>query len=1150
MADTNSLKEQFFLNSRVEHDATPGPVVSFNTDLKRGIKNFTAQIEPVQDLHGYDYPWPPGGGKNKFPITLTTQTVNGTTFTVSSDGHVTVSGTPTETTRVSLNSLSITPESNMFFSMTGSATGIRVFCKRDESGTVTYPTMSPSTNVVAGVTYSSFLLEVTTSFSGTAVTLGFQIEFGSSASAWSPYENLCPIEGWNYGVNQWDEEWEIGNYSVSDGTKGTFTDRICCKNKISVKPDTKYYLGLPGNEGARVSGYDKDGVYIGQIISESAVTAREFTTPSNCYYIAFNMMATYGTNYKNDVSINYPSTDHDYHPYGLFATVRNTGKNLCNSVTRYNATNFTTNLMYLKAGVTYTLSYNETIKHNAIYFRRSDTISTSAPGEAYTYAEGSWSVTPKETGTYFFQFYKSGTGWGDNTVTNVQLEPGSTAHTCESYAGSYSNPIMWRSQSGTVYGGNVMLNEDGSCELTATHGIVDLGTKAWGYNASNRFYNSWEITNFKRATSTEERGTGLICSAYKPSSVLTFNNNQDDFSWLRGTTSMNLDVCIKDSRYSDPDNFKAAMNGVQLVYELAEPITYHLDTIDDLQTLIGTNNIWLDCGDISALKYYTQNPQYGMKWKEDRALELRRRAIIASSPTLHDVQSETGLVSFNADMVAPMKLTAQIEPVQDLHGYDAPWPPGGWKNIANEAAVVATTASTATYNDVDETVSVTGNTNYATGHIYVYGLKANVTYVFSCHVVQATENTRFALRSETGNATIASAGFAATSGDDLSFTYTPTTDQTVRICLFSSFGSPLSSQTAIFSKIQCEVGSTPTAFAPYKNFCPISGWTGANVTKTGENLIKNDGSSKTYNGITFTVNSDGTVIENGTATNDAYYTYFFDSLPPGNYYFSKCVPNVSGGYDAFMWDATVSARAKKWDGISNSESDTDGLLHEFMVEAGHRYRFSCRVSNGTTVENIVFKPLVCASTCTDATYEPYQGATIPVSWETEAGTVYGGNLTVNRDGNVDLVATFADVDMGTLSWSMSSSPSKFYARVPEPFYKMGRDTVMISSQYRLNGIGSSAGGYYGENGTLRYNFASTPSAVSCEIYVHDDNYSNAADFKTAMSGVQLVYELHEPQTYHLDNLTQLTTLLGTNNIWTDTGGIDVKYWSHGSQNNS
>lgn len=55
----------------------------------------------------------------------------------------------------------------------------------------------------------------------------------------------------------------------------------------------------------------------------------------------------------------------------------------------------------------------------------------------------------------------------------------------------------------------------------------------------------------------------------------------------------------------------------------------------------------------------------------------------------------------------------------------------------------------------------------------------------------------------------------------------------------------------------------------------------------------------------------------------------------------------------------------------------------------------------------------------------------------------------------------------------------------------------------------------------------------------DTDYSDASTFQTAMNGVYLVYPLATPITYQLTP-TEVTTLLGMNNIWADTG--DVKVW--------
>ena len=55
----------------------------------------------------------------------------------------------------------------------------------------------------------------------------------------------------------------------------------------------------------------------------------------------------------------------------------------------------------------------------------------------------------------------------------------------------------------------------------------------------------------------------------------------------------------------------------------------------------------------------------------------------------------------------------------------------------------------------------------------------------------------------------------------------------------------------------------------------------------------------------------------------------------------------------------------------------------------------------------------------------------------------------------------------------------------------------------------------------------------------DNRYNNVADFKTALSGQQIVYELATPQTYQLDPQT-ISLLHGNNNVWSD-GEVEMVY---------
>ena len=60
---------------------TGGVVTIDNADDAISIQDLVVDINPVQDLHGYDKPWAGGNGKNKLPNTATSRTVPLTTLT-------------------------------------------------------------------------------------------------------------------------------------------------------------------------------------------------------------------------------------------------------------------------------------------------------------------------------------------------------------------------------------------------------------------------------------------------------------------------------------------------------------------------------------------------------------------------------------------------------------------------------------------------------------------------------------------------------------------------------------------------------------------------------------------------------------------------------------------------------------------------------------------------------------------------------------------------------------------------------------------------------------------------------------------------------------------------------------------------------------
>ena len=133
-------------------------------------------------------------------------------------------------------------------------------------------------------------------------------------------DNIRPISGWDSvetvrtGVNVWDEEWRNGYYTA----RGVFvanSNYVASKNPIPVFPNTVYNFHTGSRYAGRVNFYDRGNVFISGKVYTSSMTNFTFTTPDNACFMSFDMTSTYGSTYKDDISINYPSTDTAYHPY-------------------------------------------------------------------------------------------------------------------------------------------------------------------------------------------------------------------------------------------------------------------------------------------------------------------------------------------------------------------------------------------------------------------------------------------------------------------------------------------------------------------------------------------------------------------------------------------------------------------------------------------------------------------------------------------------------------------------------------------------------------------------------------------------------------------------------------------------------------------
>lgn len=300
------------------------------------------------------------------------------------------------------------------------------------------------------------------------------------------------------------------------------------------------------------------------------------------------------------------------------------------------------------------------------------------------------------------------------------------------------------------------------------------------------------------------------------------------------------------------------------------------------------------------------------------------------------------------------------------------------------------------------------------------------------------------------------------------------------------------------------------------NVRPISGWTETRLSVRGTNLVSPNIESTTMAGITYSVNADKSITINGTATalSVFYLTegFGFNHFAKGETY--KFEVNGDGVTDIWM---QVYSNDEWLAGVTNSSGTftlPDNSIKDYV---------RIRIGEGTTVNNVTIRPIIVKNADSASTWEEPQGGTFAIPL---ARTVYKGILDVV---NGLLTVTYGRADIGALNWTYNSSSAIYLVQMPD---RAIGNTGIICDTYPLSAQTSIA---TQEDFTIRGR-----SSTDTTTYIKDSRYTNATDFKNALSGHYFIYELATPQTYQLTP-EEVGLLLGTNNIWADSGDITVQH---------
>ena len=474
------------------------------------------------------------------------------------------------------------------------------------------------------------------------------------------------------------------------------------------------------------------------------------------------------------------------------------------------------------------------------------------------------------------------------------------------------------------------------------------------------------------------------------------------------------------------------------------------------------------------------------------------------------------IVSFTDGTANPaVDLTAGIEAVQDLHGYDHPWVGGAGKNKlpCRKTGTQTIQGLTVTFGS-DGTITVNG-TAEATTLITIasdYDSSNKVYLPTGTYTINGGQGTGYwvgAFLNKTSGAWDYLSGgndtFTITEGD---YIY-----PAVRI------GANVTlSNLKLYPMIRLSTESA--TYEPYSNICPISGWDEVNVTRTGKNLIDSD----------FLLQASGwTKDSNGVYSGNSkkLYDIFRTGVPS---YTLKGKQSITISFYAWNDSAIRS--------IYVYLIYTDGTRETVQVETTIRTLFQIHSNPTKDISHLSFSYSNQVTTHIDSfqieqgqvvtDYVPYNGQTYTIDLD---GTRYGGTLDVTTGV---LTLTHGIVDLGTLNWGYITSASVFRVDIPT----MLRRTILMCSQYTQDF--SAQVENIADKTVWNYSYAYTPN----NLVIKDSDYTDDASFKAMLTAnnAQLVYELATPQVVQL-TAEQVMILKNQNNIWADSGEVEVTYLS-------
>ena len=501
-------------------------------------------------------------------------------------------------------------------------------------------------------------------------------------------------------------------------------------------------------------------------------------------------------------------------------------------------------------------------------------------------------------------------------------------------------------------------------------------------------------------------------------------------------------------------------------------------------------------------------------------------------------------------VIPVQSLKVQLDPIQDLHGYDKPWSAGAGKNKYNPANYIVGTTSH--YNkSVGEVLSQGGGASRATstgenpiivdvktdwaGVTYISDtIKSGQEYCLSFSPTATTSaNCRMSIYYINDNYEVLYRHANYTTPQNILTLLTPTED-----CRVAVFVGSTTAQAVTVNNLQLELGSSATAYAPYENICPISGHT---ECVTGDDpvyggtiewnqLVPSDAPSSSV----VTNNGDGSFT--AIAGANEYYIIGRFNVEQGHKYLASCRGGDAtscylrvDGADGNPWIREASSAHIYTAGFSGEQKPI--YIRTFqpsqnitvVPQLSDLTQMFGAGNEPTTVDE--FKALfpldyyaynAGETTCVSAV----NGNAYSIYTTTLGRTVYGGTLDVVSG---ELVVDRAMVTLNTANMDNSEEFPGWRSSGIRSLMGSGLNNVFNDAQTNVGrGIGVNT---IGTNDVL--------------MLLTGQYGLTQSEWKSLSVDVQMIIPLATPQTYQLDPQT-ISLLHGNNNVWSD-GEVEMVY---------